>query len=106
MVVKARPQPGHWAPLLVVAPQACRTKLALLPCSSYGSNSNSAHSTSWNVDLVEWQELHPSVLCEQQNDLELALQPNPQRRNPPELQGFSYANFALVLEKPPRPGAQ
>ena len=56
MVVKARPQPGHWAQLLVVAPQACRAKLALLPSSGYGSNSNinSAHSTSWNIDLVEW----------------------------------------------------
>ena len=54
MVVKARPQPGHWAQFLVVAPQACRAKLALLPSSGYGSNSNSAHSTSWNVDLVEW----------------------------------------------------
>jgi len=26
-------------------------------------------------------------------------QPNPKKRNPPKLQGFSHANFALVLEK-------
>ena len=46
----------------VVALQACRAKLVLLPSSDCGSKSNSARSTSWNVDLVRaTQELHPSV---------------------------------------------
>ena len=96
MVVKARPQPGHWAQLLVVVPQACRAKLALLPSSGYGSNSNSAHSTSWNVDLVEWHmncilqfvhEHQPNVV-EAAPDLEVVQTPRAKSQWVPDQQAM------------------
>ena len=52
MVVKAWLQPvrlNSWWLFLGLS-----GKVVLLPSSACGSNSNSAHSTSWNVDLVEW----------------------------------------------------
>ena len=54
--------PGHWAQLLVVAPQACRAKLALLPSSDYGSNSNQCSRHFWECGPCRVaHELHPSV---------------------------------------------
>ena len=73
MAVTAQPRQGHWAQELEVA---CQAELQL-------SNSNSAHSTSWNVDLVEWHmncilqfvhEHQPSVV-EAAPDLEVVQTP-------------------------------
>ena len=81
--------PHHdWAQQLEVAPQVDQAKPLLSLVSFDESNSNSAHSTSWSVDLVDLHKnyIHQSVHGHQSNALEVAHRQedvqNPRRRSP------------------------
>jgi hypothetical protein len=67
MAVTAQPPRDHWAQQLEVA---CQAQLPLFS----GFESNSAHSTSWSVDLDEWHKNYnlQFVHGHQSNALEVA----------------------------------
>ena len=102
--------PGAFIPDSQLGQRRVGVKLALLPSSGYGSNSNSAHSTSSNVDLVEWhmncmlqflREHQPNAV-EAAPDLEVVQNPLAKSQGVPDQQAMDALMLEVVVALPCR----